>query len=539
MFPRPILSLTFTLLLATGLVASAAPKKILFFTKSSGFEHSVISWTNGQPSYAEKVLLELGAKHGWEFTFSKDGSKFSPGYLAQFDTVMFYTTGNLLTPGTDGHPAMTPEGKQALFDYVRGGRGFVGTHSASDTFHTANEDRKGPDRYVNHGAEADAYVRFLGGEFIKHGAQQPAKSTVIDPAFPGFEKVPREFSLHEEWYSLKDFSPDIHVLTMMDAPSMTGVEYQRPPFPNTWARQEGKGRVWYTSMGHREDIWTNDLFQNIRVGGVKWALGEVAAAVPPNLASAAPGALTNPPYVAPQPPKPVAATGLGVKPPAGADLLIDGTRETLDAKWIYWKGPRFASAMPIKWKIVEDPVDQGTVLMTDDPAAAGGKFGAADIVTKKPYRDFRLHIEFLVTKPGGNSGVYLQNRYEIQIKDGDPTKHGMGAVINETESPYHAYHGIGKWNAYDLVFRAARFKDSKLTEKAQVTMYFNGRKVHTNQQIQKVWGGANSGIDGGNSNGSGITDTPQGLKLQCEGHDVRYRNAWIQELDLREAKTDF
>ena len=127
-------------------------------------------------------------------------------------------------------------------------------------------------------------------------------------------------------------------------------------------------------------------------------------------------------------------------------MIFDGTREMLDSKWTYWKGPAFASSLPIKWKIVADPVDQVTVLMTDDPVAAGGKYGSADIVTKKAYRDFRLHLEFLVSMPGGNSGVYLQNRFEIQICDGDKTKHGMGAVINETESPYQLYKGIGKWN---------------------------------------------------------------------------------------------
>src|SRR5436853_2502557 len=172
------------------------------------------------------------------------------------------------------------------------------------------------------------------------------------------------------------------------------------------------------------------------------------------------------------------AVDVGAPPLPGAEIIIDGTRKTLDEKWIYWEGPGFKSAMPIKWKIVEDPVDKGTVVMTDDPVAAGGKYGAADIVTKKKYRDFRLHIEFLVMKAGGNSGVYLQNRYEIQILDGDKTKHGMGAVINESESPYHAYKGAGKWNALDIVFRAARFKDGKRTEKAMVTMYFNGQKVH-------------------------------------------------------------
>jgi hypothetical protein len=231
--------------------------------------------------------------------------------------------------------------------------------------------------------------------------------------------------------------------------------------------------------------------------------------------------------------------GLGVAAPAGAEVLIDGTRRLLDTKWTYWEGPRFASSLPIKWKLVDDPVDEGKVLVTHDPAAAGGKYGAADIVTKKKYRDFRLHIEFLVPHKKGNSGVYLQNRYEIQVLDGDPGKHGMAAVINEAAGPYHAYRGTGNWNAYDIKFRAARFQEGKLVEKALVTIYFNGVKAHTNHRIQKVWGGVNSGIDGGNQGGAGITDVPGGLKLQCEGHEVLYRNTWIEELDIQEPDTDF
>lgn len=231
--------------------------------------------------------------------------------------------------------------------------------------------------------------------------------------------------------------------------------------------------------------------------------------------------------------------GVGAKPGPGAEVILDGSRALLDAKWTYWEGPRFGSALPIKWKVVDDPVDGGTAIQTDDPAAAGGKYGAADIITKKEYRDFRLHIEFLVVNPGGNSGVYLQNRYEIQVCDGDRTKHGMGAVINETESPYHLYAGLGKWNAYDIVFRAARFRDGRRVEPAMVTMYFNGVRVHHNQTINQVWGGPNSGLDGGNDGGKGITDVPGPLKLQCEGHDVRYRNAWIQELVLERADTSF
>ncbi|WP_429774025.1 3-keto-disaccharide hydrolase [Agaribacillus aureus] len=234
-----------------------------------------------------------------------------------------------------------------------------------------------------------------------------------------------------------------------------------------------------------------------------------------------------------------AQVGVGTPPPGDAKILFDGTKQSLHTHWTYWEGPRLATSLPIKWALVKDPVDKGMVVNSNDPAAAGGKYGAADIVTKQKFRDFRLHIELLIANKGGNSGVYLQNRYEIQVLDGDSTKHGMGAVINETPSPYHAYKGLGQWNAYDLVFRAARFKNGRRIEKAMVTLYFNGIKVHHNQTINQVWGGRNSGIDGGNNGGKGITDTPGGLKLQAEGHNVLYRNIWIKELDLKTADTDF
>ena len=231
--------------------------------------------------------------------------------------------------------------------------------------------------------------------------------------------------------------------------------------------------------------------------------------------------------------------GVGATVPRGGEMLFDGTPEMLHEKWTYWEGPRFSTELPIHWEIVEDPVDDGLVLNSNDPAAAGGKYGAADIVTKQKYRDFRLHVEFLVEHEGGNSGVYLQNRYELQILDGDSTQHGMGAVINEIDSPYHLYRGVGKWNAYDITFRAARFENGERTEKALVTLYFNGTKAYTNVGINQVWGGPNSGVDGGNDDGKGITDTPQGLKLQAEGHPVLYRNIWIKELDLKKPDTDF
>jgi len=297
--------LTLLLICSSALVAADAPqRKLLFFTKSSGYEHVVISWKDGAPSFAEKELLKLGAENNWKFEFSKDGSKFSPEYFAQFDALVFYTTGDLCDKGKDGNPPMSAAGKQAIFDYVKAGKGFVGVHSASDTFHTNNEADKGPDRYINHCEKADPYVHFLGGEFIIHGKQQEAKNIVIDPKFPGFEKVGESFTFNEEWYSLKDFKDDIHVLTVMDSPKMEGTMYERPAFPNCWARAEGKGRVFYTAMGHREDVWTNPIFRQILVGGIKFATGDAQADLTPNLKTAAPGAEQNPKYV-PQPVKKV------------------------------------------------------------------------------------------------------------------------------------------------------------------------------------------------------------------------------------------
>ncbi len=287
------------------------PKHILFFSKSSGFEHSVISYKTGQPSLVEKALLELGPKHQWEFTFSKDGSLFTPEYLAKFDAFFFYTTGNLCDPGTDGQPPMSEAGKQAFLEAIKGGKGFIGTHSAADTFHTANESKKGPDRYANHGAQADPYVRMLGGEFIKHGKQQIAHVHVVDHKFPGFEKLGEGFDKMEEWYSLKDFSDDLHVLLVQEAEKMEGIEYQRGGYPSTWARLHGQGRVFYTSMGHRDEVWSDPTFLDILTGGISWALREVDADVTPNLKTAAPQAGENPPY--PGDPKPAAPKEVKVK----------------------------------------------------------------------------------------------------------------------------------------------------------------------------------------------------------------------------------
>lgn len=143
----------------------------------------------------------------------------------------------------------------------------------------------------------------LGGEFIKHGSQQKATMHVIDPKFPGFENHKEDFALQEEWYSLKEFHDNLHVLLVQETEGMKDNEYKRGPYPATWARMYGQGRVFYTSMGHREDVWTNPLFQDILMGGMSWAVRNVDADVTPNLKTAAPHYADIPPKSAPPAPK--------------------------------------------------------------------------------------------------------------------------------------------------------------------------------------------------------------------------------------------
>lgn len=268
-------------------------KRILFFTKSSGFEHSVIAKSGGEPSHAEKVLTELGHTRAWEVTHTKDGRVFTRETLATYDAVAFYTTGDLTTAGVDKHPPMTPEGKAAFLEAIRNGKGFIGIHCATDTFHSPGG------RFASAGDKADPYIQMIGAEFIGHGQQQRAKTICADPAFPGCAGLARGFELMEEWYSFKDYRKDLHVILVQETAGMakTGADrvYDRRPYPATWARMHRKGRVFYTGMGHREDVWTNPLFQNLLAGGIGWALGEVMADVSPNIGRVTPGYAVIPP----------------------------------------------------------------------------------------------------------------------------------------------------------------------------------------------------------------------------------------------------
>lgn len=293
---RRVAAILGVLLLSLGAVPQEKKKQILFFTKSAGFEHSAIKKKGDELSHAEKILGELAKKNNWEVTHTKDGGVFTQENLSRFDAFFFYTTGVLTTPGTDKNPPMSEEGKAAFLEAIKSGKGFVGTHSAADTFHPTKDDA---DRYRAFGDKNDPYLLMIGAEFIHHGKQQKTRMICADPKFPGAAAAGEGFDMTEEWYSFKDFREDLHVILVSETKDMgkTGNDkvYNRPPYPATWARMHGQGRVFYTSMGHREDVWTNETFKSMLEGGLRWALKEVDADVTPNVEKVAPGYKIIPP----------------------------------------------------------------------------------------------------------------------------------------------------------------------------------------------------------------------------------------------------
>jgi uncharacterized protein len=256
--------------------AGAATKRnVLYFTRSAGFEHSVVQRHGSELSHSDKNLIQMGQRSGFDVECSKDGRIFD-GNLDRYDAIVFYTSGDLTAPAKDGSPPMTQTGKQRLLDAIAAGKGFVGIHSATDTF--------------NSKAQVDPYIAMLGGEFLTHGDQQEASLLATSAFLAKNIGVPGEgLSFTDEWYTFKNFAKDLHVILAQETQFMKGDAYRRPDYPASWVRGHGTGRVFYTSLGHREDVWTNPFFHAIVQGGLAWAMGLFDFDVKPNIEAATPG----------------------------------------------------------------------------------------------------------------------------------------------------------------------------------------------------------------------------------------------------------
>jgi type 1 glutamine amidotransferase len=271
--------------------AAPTPKHLLVVTVTTEFRHSSI------PT-AEKILTQLATDTGeftvdfvhqppgeptrprgggadqqaayqtaeaaWQESVKAALQKLSPESLKNYDGVLFAsTTGDLPIPD-----------KQGFLDWIKAGHAFIGIHAASDTFH-----------------HFPGYIDMLGGEFNRHGRQVPVDCLVQDPSNPAVASLGQSFHINqEEIYQFKSYdATKVHDLLILDKHPETGAAGH---FAVSWCKSYGEGRVFYTSLGHREDLWDTDpnipnrintpdiskAYQKHVLGGIEWALGIKPAA---------------------------------------------------------------------------------------------------------------------------------------------------------------------------------------------------------------------------------------------------------------------
>lgn len=280
-------ALPFTSILPQLFAADGDAKKILYYTRSQGFEHSPVKFDDNGECVSAKTLKKLAETLGYELVSTKDGSVFD-GDLSQYAAFIFYTSGELDKEGGDGATPATEKGLNNFFNAVRNGAGFIGFHSSTDTFIR----RTG--YVVDPFYEQHEYIRMQGGEFIIHGEQQKATVEVIDDSLPSLAARKPTFELHEEWYANKNFAPDLHVLAALQTSGMKKEGhnkcYDRPDFPCVWARKEKKGTVLYCAFGHNDSFWSNGEADDLLSDLIKTAVGKIEISFEPNLKRSCPQA---------------------------------------------------------------------------------------------------------------------------------------------------------------------------------------------------------------------------------------------------------
>jgi type 1 glutamine amidotransferase len=226
---------------------SGPPSRVLVVTHTTGFRHSSIE-------VAETVIQSMGRSSGlYDTTFCRTADDvnrlLSREALAGVDTVVFAnTTGNLGIPDLD-----------AFLGWIAAGHGFAGMHSASDTYH-----------------DAPAFIEMLGNEFATHGDQAMVQAVVEAPSHPSVAHLGTRYVVFDEIYRFAFNNRDrvTPVLTLDRYPA-DGLPNAGEPgdLPLAWSRSYGGGRVFYTALGHRDELWRDTVYQQHVFGGIRWALG--------------------------------------------------------------------------------------------------------------------------------------------------------------------------------------------------------------------------------------------------------------------------
>jgi type 1 glutamine amidotransferase len=231
--------------------------RVTYVTESKGFKHGVLP-------ESEKIMQELGKQNGFDVTISQDSAQvITAENLKKVDVLIFYTTGEL--PWSD-------EQKKLFLDFVKNGKGFIGIHSATDTFY------KWPE-----------YGELVGGYFDGHpwGSRDKVVVQKVDKKFAVTKHWDDLFTWVEETYQYKNFNFKANkVLMSLDAQptkmDMTkkgirgihavGEQANIKPdsFPLVWYRTYGKGRVFYSEPGHNSEVWNNPKYQTMIANAIKW-----------------------------------------------------------------------------------------------------------------------------------------------------------------------------------------------------------------------------------------------------------------------------
>lgn len=240
--------LAFFVLLQTFVSASADPArkgKLLMMTLTKGYRHATVE-------LSEQTVREIGEKSGlYETTVTQDVGAFTRENLKGYDAVFFNTTGEL---------PFTNEQKKDFIEFVRGGKGFIGVHSSTDTLYMWPE-----------------YGEMIGGYFNNHPWHEMVTIQVEDPQSPIVGFLSPSFQINDEIYQISDFQyKDTHVLLRIDPGSVDtkkpGVQRRHYGWPVSWTRSYGKGRVYYNSLGHDDWVWKDERYQKMLQAGIEWAM---------------------------------------------------------------------------------------------------------------------------------------------------------------------------------------------------------------------------------------------------------------------------
>lgn len=293
-------------LLLPGLFGTAAPAqegkkkyKALYVTQSKGFRHGSVTRKDGGLAPSEAAVTEIARESGlFEVECTQDASVLTPEKLKELDIVLFYTTGAL---------PISPENFEAFLSWLRAGKAFVGIHSATDTFHNYKP-----------------YYELINGVFDGHpwGAGETVTLRVHDAEHAAVKSWGPELVIKDEIYQYRLYDPKaVRVLASLD---MAGCKTKRPyHVPVVWVRQVGKGRLFYTNLGHNEGTWQDARFRTHLLAGIRWALGLEAGSAEPNPEVQALEGVRS--FAA------VAAVELGRN---GEELAAAAERRAKDAAWL-------------------------------------------------------------------------------------------------------------------------------------------------------------------------------------------------------------